>query len=97
MSVTSGSDWITVTSYNSKSPTLDVKINNSSSPRTATIQLKSNSSDLTKIVTIHQECPPAGIPIPVSHIMPCCRWNNYGTTFLVNDEWNGYHEYNNIG
>ncbi len=96
MSVTSGSEWITVTSYNRKAPKLDVKINNSSSPRTATIQLKSNSSDLTKIVTIHQACPPAGAPIPVSHIMPCCRWNNYGTTFLVNDEWNGYHDYNNI-
>ena len=96
MRVTSGSDWITVTSYNRTAPTLDVKINNTSSARTATIEFKSNSSDLTRIVTINHDCAPAGSPIPVSHIMPCCRWNNSGTTFLVDDDWNSYHEYNDI-
>ena len=96
MRVTSGSDWITVTSYNRTAPTLDVMINNTSSARTATIEFKSNSSDLTRTVTINQACAPADAPITVSHIMPCCRWNNNGTTFLVDDEWNSYHEYYDI-
>ncbi|MBQ7253974.1 MAG: fimbrillin family protein, partial [Bacteroidales bacterium] len=96
LSIVEGGDWISVTSYNRITPTLDVKINNSSSDRTAILRLKSNSSALTKYVTITQSCPPAGSPIPVSHIMPCCRWNNYGTTFLVNNTWISYHDYNDI-
>ena len=59
--------------------------------RTTTVTI--SAGGITKTVTITQGCPPADKPIPVSHIMPCCRWNNYGTTFLVNNVWNSYHEY----
>lgn len=96
LNVVEGSDWVSCTSYDTKAPAFDVKINNTSSARTAKILLKSNSSEYSKTVTITQNCPPADAPIPVSHIMPCCRWNNTGTTFLVNNTWNSYHEYNDI-
>ena len=35
-------------------------------------------------------------PVPVSHIMPCCRANNAGTKFLVNGKWNASHQYSSI-
>lgn len=95
ISVIEGSDWVSVASISRFYPTFDVKINQGTASRTAKILLKSNTSDLSRTVTITQGCPPSG-PVPVSHIMPCCRWNNYGTTFLVNDFWNSYHEYNDI-
>ena len=95
ISVTSGSDWVSISSYNRYSPSLEVKINNTVSARTATVLLKSKTSELSRTVTITQGCQVSG-PVPVSHIMPCCRWNNDGTTFLVNNIWNSYHEYNDI-
>ena len=35
-------------------------------------------------------------PIPVSHIMPCCRVNNAGTRFLVGRGWTESHQYSYI-
>ena len=94
--ITSGSDWVSLVSSNRYNPSFEVKVNNTTSSRTATILLQSTASDLSKTVTISQNCQPANVPIPVSHIMPCCRWNNYGTKFLVNNVWNSYHEYNDL-
>ena len=96
ISITSGSDWVKQSSLSRYHPSFEVNVNNTASSRTATILLQSTASDLTKTVTITQNCPPANVPIPVSHIMPCCRWNNYGTTFLVNNIWNSYHDYNDL-
>jgi len=35
-------------------------------------------------------------PVPVTHLLICCRNTNAGTTFLVNDEWNPAHDYTDI-
>lgn len=35
-------------------------------------------------------------PVPVTHIMVCCRTAGAGTTFLVNGEWNPDHDYGDI-
>ena len=96
INIPSGSDWVSVSDSDRYHPSFEVKINQTTKSRTATIVLQSAVSDLSKTVTITQGCLPSGKPVPVSHIMPCCRWNNNGTTFLVNNLWNSYHEYNDI-
>ena len=35
-------------------------------------------------------------PVPVCHLLICCRGANAGTTFLVNGEWNPAHNYLDI-
>ncbi len=35
-------------------------------------------------------------PVPVCHLLICCRNNNAGSTFLVNGEWNPAHDYRDI-
>ncbi len=35
-------------------------------------------------------------PVPVCHLLVCCRANNQGTTFLVNGAWNPAHDYSDI-
>lgn len=35
-------------------------------------------------------------PVPITHIMVCCRSANAGTTFLVGDQWNPAHDYSDI-
>ena len=35
-------------------------------------------------------------PVPVCHLLICCRSANSGTTFLVNGEWNPAHDYRDI-
>ena len=93
ISIPSDCDWVSVNNKSLRHASFDVKINQSASARTANILFKSASSDLTKTLTITQDCPPSNVPIPVSHIMPCCRWNNNGTSFLINGVWNTYHDY----
>lgn len=39
----------------------------------------------------------APAPVPVTHIMVCCRSNGAGTRFLVNGEWKPDHDYSDIG
>ena len=35
-------------------------------------------------------------PVPVCHLLICCRGANTGTTFLVQDQWNPAHDYRDI-
>lgn len=35
-------------------------------------------------------------PVPVCHLLICCRSANSGTTFLVQDQWNPAHDYKDI-
>lgn len=40
--------------------------------------------------------PIKATPVPITHIMVCCRGYNSGTTFLVNGKWNPEHDYSDI-
>ena len=93
ISLPSDCDWVSVSNKSLRHATFEVKINQGASARTANILFKSASSSLSKTLTITQDCQPSDVPIPVSHIMPCCRWNNNGTSFLINGVWNTYHDY----
>ena len=35
-------------------------------------------------------------PVPVCHLLVCCRGYNSGSTFLVQDKWNPAHDYRDI-
>ena len=59
--------------------------------RSATVTLTSSSKTASFVVE-QAKAKQAG-PIPVCHVMPCCRVNNTGTSFLVNGSWTTDHSY----
>ena len=66
--------------------------------RCGMLVLASDSNGLMTLSELHLkiEALSSSGPVPVSHIMPCCRVNNTGTTFLIDGKWKPSHQYSNI-
>ena len=45
---------------------------------------------------LHSCGPKTEGPVPVCHLLVCCRGYNSGSTFLVQDNWNPAHDYRDI-
>ena len=100
-SYTSDASWVTISKSASEDNVLIITAgaNNSYQKRDATITFTSEGLEETTVLIWQNEKQAPQIPhscIPVCHIMPCCRTNNAGTRFLVNDRWNSAHDYSHI-
>ncbi len=64
--------------------------------RGATVTLASGNYTTSFVVEQAKARPAGEGPIPVCHIMPCCRAYNSGTSFLVGGKWVASHNYSDI-
>ena len=99
-----GCDWASIAHQEGNYYLVAVTPNAATENRTVVYTVSGeNAPDRTLTVTQDGYVPPEpdpdplpGLPNLVCHIMPCCRANNAGTKFLVNDTWTSSHNYGNI-